>query len=74
MISIVIPAFNEEGAIAKTVTQLRGTLETSGLSDIEIVVVDDGSTDRTSAEATAAGATVLRHPHNVGYGLSVSLR
>src|SRR5439155_26884325 len=37
----------------------------------EIVVVDDGSEDRTAAEALAAYARVLRHPHNRGYGASI---
>ena len=37
----------------------------------EILVVDDGSSDATAAEAAAAGATVVQHPQNRGYGRSL---
>jgi len=59
----VIPAFNEEPRLPALL---------SGISalqlDLEIAVVDDGSRDQTAAVAAAAGATVLRHPFNLGYG------
>lgn len=71
MISVVIPALNEESAIAETVDKIRAVLTEVRLTPSEIIVVDDGSTDKTSEIAVAAGARVLRHPHNVGYGRSI---
>ena len=67
-VTIVIPAFNEEGGIGNVLTALRGDLP-PGVA--EIVVVDDGSTDRTAEIAEANGARVLRHPSNRGYGASL---
>ena len=64
--SIVIPAFNEATSIASVVGDLR-----SAGSWHEILVVDDGSTDETSARASAAGARVIRHPYNKGNGAAV---
>jgi glycosyltransferase involved in cell wall biosynthesis len=68
MISIVIPAYNEAGAIADTIASVRGALAGSPEADAEILVVDDGSSDDTGRLAEQAGATLVRHPHNVGYG------
>lgn len=71
MISVVIPAYNEEDAIAETVSRVRETLEEAELTPCEILVVDDGSADRTGLMAEEAGARVLRNPHNIGYGYSL---
>ena len=68
MISVVIPAYNEGGAIGNTVAQVRGALSTI---EHEIVVVDDGSSDQTAERAAAAGARVISHPHNLGYGAAL---
>ena len=65
MISVVIPAFNEGPAIRETVGQVAAAL--AGTTH-EIIVVDDGSADTTGAQAGDAGARVIRHPHNIGYG------
>lgn len=73
MISVVIPAFNEESAIEETVRHVREVLDKVNLSDGEIIVVDDGSTDRTGDIAEAAGARVLRKLQNMGYGNSLKL-
>jgi len=63
-ISAIIPAFNEERNIGETVKALRLVREIS-----EIIVVDDGSRDRTAAEAEQAGADyVLILPENRGKG------
>jgi glycosyltransferase involved in cell wall biosynthesis len=71
MISVVVPAYNEQEAISPTVASIRAMLDAAGWSDGEIVVVDDGSTDETAARAEAAGARVVRHPTNAGYGRSL---
>ena len=65
-VSVVIPAFNEEDAVAAVVESLRAAREWH-----EIVVVDDGSSDRTAERAAAAGARVVRHPYNKGNGAAV---
>jgi glycosyltransferase involved in cell wall biosynthesis len=64
--SVIIPAFNEGLAIRQVVTGLQ-----SGAAWREIIVVDDGSVDDTAAQATAAGARVIRHPYNKGNGAAV---
>jgi polyisoprenyl-phosphate glycosyltransferase len=71
MISVVVPAYNEQEAIAPTVAAIRAMLDGAGWPDGVIVVVDDGSTDETAARARAAGARVVRHPANSGYGRSL---
>jgi glycosyltransferase involved in cell wall biosynthesis len=71
MISVVIPAFNEIDAIGQCVTDVRVHLNSSGLADAQIIVVDDGSSDGTGDEARAAGADVLRNSANLGYGRSI---
>ena len=65
-LSIVIPALNEEQHIQHVLGSLPRRLE--GIDSIEYLVVDDGSTDRTSETACAAGAQVVRHARNRGVG------
>jgi len=62
----VIPAFNEEDSIAGVIAEIR-----AADPDLEIVVVDDGSTDGTSDIAAEAGAHVVRLPYNLGIGGAV---
>ncbi|MBI1250525.1 MAG: glycosyltransferase [Alphaproteobacteria bacterium] len=69
-LSVVIPAFNEEGAVRETVARVRETLDALGVS-FEIIVVNDGSTDRTLAEAQASGAEVIDQGANLGYGAAL---
>lgn len=64
--SIVIPAFNEGPVVGAVVRDLRAAAPWH-----EIIVVDDGSGDDTAAHASAAGATVVRHPYNKGNGAAV---
>jgi glycosyltransferase involved in cell wall biosynthesis len=65
-VSIVIPACNEAQAIGGVVRELAGLAAWR-----EILVIDDGSSDRTAAEAEAAGARVIRHPYKKGNGAAV---
>jgi glycosyltransferase involved in cell wall biosynthesis len=60
--AIVVPAWNEEAVIAQTVGQLRAIADNLGLP-YELVVADDGSTDRTAELARAAGARVVPVAH-----------
>ena len=63
---LIIPAFNE----AKNLPRVFEAIEDAEL-EAEIVVVDDGSTDETARTAAGLGATVLRHPFNMGYGAAI---
>jgi glycosyltransferase involved in cell wall biosynthesis len=71
MISVIIPALNERNAIVETINRVNAVLAGAQLTPFEIVVVDDGSSDDTGQLAEQAGARVLRHPHNIGYGRSL---
>ncbi len=75
MLSVVIPAYNEEDGIAEIVERVlsvRPAVIAAGLDDLELIVVDDGSADRT-AEIVAGYPDVrlVRHPHNRGYGAAL---
>ncbi len=65
-IAVVIPAFNEEPTVAAVV---RGIPREIGGKAVEVIVVDDGSSDRTAQEAADAGALVCAVPVNRGQGL-----
>jgi glycosyltransferase involved in cell wall biosynthesis len=69
-ISVVLPAYNEEAVIAETVARTELALTGLGVTDFEILVVDDGSSDATAARASSAGThvRVVSHPRNRGYG------
>ncbi len=69
-ISVVVPAYNEAGGIVSVIEALQETLAPLD-SPWEIIVVDDGSTDTTGALARSAGARVLTHPFNIGYGAAL---
>jgi len=62
----VVPAFDEEAAIGAVVAEIRAVDPF-----IDVVVVDDGSTDATADVARAAGAAVVRLPFNLGIGATV---
>ena len=68
--SIVIPAYNEGTAVGPVISELRRVLLESDI-DAEVIVVDDGSQDDTGDEARNAGARVIRHRSNRGYGASL---
>lgn len=71
LFTLIVPAYNEEGAILETIQSLRGYLVDAG--PYEMLVVNDGSTDRTreileQAAAQDPGLTVYHHSVNGGYG------
>ena len=65
-VSVLLPAYNEAGAIGDVVRGLAAIATWR-----EIIVIDDGSTDDTAAVAAAAGARVVRHPYNKGNGAAI---
>lgn len=69
-LSIIIPAFNEENGIGPTLENVLSILPKIGPNS-EIIVVDDGSTDQTSRQASKYNVQVIRHPKNLGYGRSL---
>lgn len=65
-ILVLVPAYNESPRIAEVVAHVRRSVP-----DYDILVVNDGSRDDTAAEAETAGATVVSHPFNMGYGVAI---
>ena len=75
-ISAVLPAFNEEAVIAETVRRTADAFVRLGITDFEVIVVDDGSDDATAARAAAVAdhatsVRVVSHPRNRGYGAAL---
>ena len=62
----IVPAYNEEGSVARVIDEIRAFDP-----GFEVVVVDDGSGDRTAEVAEEKGARVLTLPYNLGIGGSV---
>lgn len=75
VLSIVIPAYNEEKGIAEIaarVLAMEPALKNVGVVQLELLVVDDGSKDRTAEVATGIpGVHLIRHPQNKGYGAAL---
>jgi glycosyltransferase involved in cell wall biosynthesis len=65
-VSILIPAMDESSSIGEVITRLRAAAPWR-----EVLVIDDGSSDATGANAREAGAVVIRHPYNKGNGAAV---
>tara|TARA_B100000029_G_scaffold62686_1_gene56202 strand:- start:429 stop:1145 length:717 start_codon:yes stop_codon:yes gene_type:complete len=63
---VIIPAFNEAKFIGSVLAEIADTNP-----NVDILVIDDGSTDATSVEVRKLGVSVLRHPFNLGYGSAV---
>ena len=74
-LSVVIPAWNEQegiAAILDRVLAIREALPPAGVSKLELIVVDDGSSDRTAEIVESYQAVQLvRHPTNRGYGAAL---
>jgi glycosyltransferase involved in cell wall biosynthesis len=74
-LSVVIPAYNEEDAIGPVLERLQSTeaeLKDAGLAGIELVVVDDGSGDKTAEVVSRwPGVRLIRHERNRGYGAAL---
>lgn len=67
---IQIPCYNEENTLSATISDIPQTFE--GISEITILVIDDGSADRTSTIAAECGAKVIRHSSNAGLAAAFS--
>jgi glycosyltransferase involved in cell wall biosynthesis len=67
-VTILIPAWNEEAGLAQT---LKAIQQEPRLAGAEVMVIDDGSHDRTGVIAASCGAVVLRNWTNLGYGASL---
>jgi dolichol-phosphate mannosyltransferase len=75
LLSIVIPARNEEGCIVETLEQVASALDDAGIA-YELVVVDDGSTDSTAAlvrrlASTRPGVTLVTNTGRNGFGMAI---
>ncbi len=66
---VIIPALNEEATIGSVIAGIPR--EILGISSVDVLVVDDGSTDDTTVLAAAAGADVVSHPYNQGVGAAM---
>lgn len=67
-LAILIPCLNEEKTIATVISKIPANFD--GITAVDVIVVDDGSTDATAKLAARAGALVKSHPHNLGLGVA----
>ena len=72
MISVIIPAYNEEKSIKKTIDEIVKVMKKNKIyNSSEIIVINDGSDDNTGKIAESCEVIVLNNPHNMGYGYSL---
>jgi glycosyltransferase involved in cell wall biosynthesis len=64
--TVIIPAYNEQGTISQSISDVKSLGQ-----EYQLLVVDDGSTDDTAIKAKLAGAKVISHPYNKGYGATL---
>lgn len=65
-ILVIVPAYNEEAGVAQVIAGIH-----RALPQADVLVINDGSQDRTPIVARKAGARVLSHPYNMGYGTAL---
>jgi glycosyltransferase involved in cell wall biosynthesis len=70
-VSVLVPVYNEENAILRTIAGIRKTLEDSVFTPFELIVINDGSTDNTAAKLRSTDVHVITHSSNRGYGSSL---
>jgi len=63
---VIIPAYNEEGPIQGVINSIKALYP-----EMDILVIDDGSSDDTASIAEASGAVCITHPFNMGYGVAL---
>ena len=71
MISVVIPAFNEEDSIENIIKELLDVLKKMKLPSFEIILINDASTDNTLEITKKLNIEVISNPENIGYGFSL---
>ena len=75
ILSVIIPAYNEENGISEIalrVLAVEPALKGAGVDKLELLVVDDGSKDKTAEVASGIpGVSLIRHPKNKGYGAAL---
>jgi len=74
-LSVIVPAYNEEANIYGTLENVSKALASAGITDFEVLVINDGSKDRTAevvkkAEAEFKGVRLVQNPKNIGFGAS----
>ena len=69
-VSIVIPTYNEEESVTQVVEHIKLVMESHSIN-YEIIVVDDGSTDKTAELLMNLPVKLIQHPDNRGYGASL---
>ena len=62
---VIIPAYNEENNIVSVIEGVKK------YTDADIIIINDGSSDKTGVKANNTGAFVIHHPFNMGYGVAV---
>ena len=68
-VTVIVPAYNESATIAEEVRRIRAAFSDS--PKLQLLVIDDGSTDGTDELAKGAGAHVISHPVNLGQGAAI---
>ena len=72
MISVIIPAYNEEKIIGDTIDNIIKIMKSNNIYDnSEIIIVNDGSTDNTKKIVLKKDVILINNPCNMGYGYSL---